>query len=118
MNKPIGEMTYDELIAAIDKADKLDVQIRAKHMDRYRALCLAASEREMDMRKFPAHGICDPDLREIAGRLLRNTCALSKTEDFRAACLAILSDLMALCLTDTDRVLDMFGYKEVVRDGQ
>ena len=112
--KSISEMTYDELLAAIAKADALPDEVRAQHADRYRALCVEAGERELAMRKFPAHQICDPELREYAGRLLRDVYALRFVDDkdFRKACWTILSDLMAVCLIDPSKTLEFFGYKE------
>lgn len=117
--KSISEMTYDELLAAIAKADALSDEVRAQHADRYRALCIEAGERELAMRKFPAHQICDPELREYAGRLLRDVYTLIKLPedgDFRKACWTILSDLMAICLIDPCKTLEFFGYKEVAED--
>lgn len=116
--KSISEMTYDELLAAIAKADALPEEVRAQHADRYRALCVEAGERELAMRKFPAHQICDPELREYAGRLLRDVYALRFVDDkdFRKACWTILSDLMAICLIDPSKTLEFFGYKEVAED--
>ena len=116
--KSISEMTYDELLAAIAKADALPDEVRAQHADRYRALCVEAGERELAMRKFPAHQICDPELREYAGRLLRDVYALRFVDDkdFRKACWTILSDLMAVCLIDPSKTLEFFGYKEVAED--
>jgi hypothetical protein len=116
--KSISEMTYDELLAAINKADSLPDEVRSQHADRYRALCVEAGERELAMRKFPAHQICDPELREYAGRLLRDVYALRFVDDkdFRKACWTILSDLMAICLIDPGKTLEFFGYKEVAED--
>ena len=116
--KSISDMTYDELLAAIAKADALPDEVRAQHADRYRALCVEAGERELAMRKFPAHQICDPELREYAGRLLRDVYALRFVDDkdFRKACWTILSDLMAICLIDPCKTLEFFGYKEVAED--
>jgi hypothetical protein len=93
-------------------------EVRAQHADRYRALCVEAGERELAMRKFPAHQICDPELREYAGRLLRDVYALRFVDDkdFRKACWTILSDLMAICLIDPCKTLEFFGYKEVAED--
>lgn len=121
MAKPINEMTYAELIAAIDKADKLDAETREKFKDRYRELCQTAAEHELNMRKFPAHVICDPELREYAGRLLRDVYALIKLPpegDFRKASWTVLSDLMAICLIEPDKTLEFFGYKEVAEDDE
>ena len=117
--KPITDMSYDELLAAINKADSLPDEVRAQHADRYRALCVEAGERELAMRKFPAHQICDPELREYAGKLLRDVYTLVKLPedgDFRKACWTILSDLMAICLIDPSKTLEFFGYKEVAED--
>lgn len=117
--KSISEMTYDELLAAIAKADALPDEVRAQHADRYRALCVEAGERELAMRKFPAHQICDPELREYAGRLLRDVYTLIKLPeggDFRKACWTILADLMAIYLIDPYKTLEFFGYKEVAED--
>lgn len=119
MTKPINEMTYDELLAAIAKADSLPEEVRAKHADRYRALCVEAGARELEKCDFPIHQICDPELREYAGRLLRDVYALIKLPedgDFRRASWTILSDLMAICLIDPSKTLEFFGYKEVAED--
>ena len=116
--KSISEMTYEELLAAIAKADSLPEEVRDQHAERYRALCIEAGERELAMRKFPAHQICDPELREYAGRLLRDVYALRFVDDkdFRRASWTILSDLMAICLIDPRKTLEFFGYKEVAED--
>ena len=118
MAKPITEMSYEELTAAINKADSLPEEVRQQHFERYQALCSEAASREIEMCKFPAHAICDPELREITGRLLRDVHTLSYTDKrgFRKAAWTILSDLMAICLVDPNKVLDFFGYKEVGED--
>ena len=116
MSKPINEMTYPELLAAIEKADKLSDEVRAQHAERYINLCAAAAEHELANHKFPAHAICDPATRNIVGRLLRNVYALGKPpedQDFRKSCYTILSNLMALVMTPAERVLEIFGYKEI-----
>ena len=116
MSKPIKEMTYPELLAAIEKADKLPEEVRAQHAERYINLCAAAAEHELANRKFPAHAICDPATRDIVGKLLRDVYALGKLtedKDFRKSCYTILSNLMALVMTPDERVLEIFGYKEI-----
>lgn len=119
MSKPINEMTYPELLAAIEKADKLPEKVRAQHAERYANLCAAAAEHELTSRKFPAHSICDPVTRDIVSKLLRDVYTLAKlpaNQDFRKSCSTILSDLMALATTPDHRVLEIFGYKDVAED--
>ena len=116
--KSISEMTYDELLERIAKADSLPYEVRAQHADRYRALCVEAGARELEKCDFPIHQICDPELREYVARLIHDVDArrLVDEKDFRKACWTILSDLMAICLIDPSKTLEFFGYKEVAED--
>lgn len=117
--KPITDMTYDELLERIAKADSLPYEVRARHADRYRALCVEAGARELEKREFPIHQICDPELREYVARLIRDVDTLIKLPedgDFRKACWTILSDLMVICMIDPSKTLEFFGYKEVAED--
>ena len=109
---------YDAICARIDKAESLpEDAMRERYVrNAYHDLCDQAAEHERAMGVYFNNTIHDRLTRDIVHKLLDDVDSLrdvvdSATRTQKAG--TILSDLMALATTPDERVLEIFGYKEI-----